>query len=295
MSCESSSSDDFLLTPEQPVEEGCPVLGKRRTILAEKGVCIPARWTAKGRSGSTVDFSPYFSANEESASVGGDGSAVVRFGSCDGFGNIYEIDAEVTSPTSGWINFTPPSEVINTAGLYRLGIGVKDSDDNIVFQENGLFSVEPTLFGDTEQRTGPPTIGELRVFLRDSPQENELLGDYEFDPTEILHAIVQPVMQWNETPPPVARFNCATFPFAFHWRQAIIGELLRIAANNYMRNEYQANHGGISGNYKAKHRQYLELAELYSTEWRRFIRAKKAEINAGLFNGSSVSPYSSGW
>jgi hypothetical protein len=290
-----------VIGPDQPCEDGCPILTKKRTVLADKGVCATVEWPLRYRNGGAVDLTSCFpntdgeeSQSETSVSADLDtASIVVRFAGCDRGGSIYEVDGTASDPTTGKIRFMPPPEVFNTAGIYQLSIGLKDIAGNVIFQEPGLLSVEPTLFGDVSQRTGPPTVRDLRIHLRDNPVENELLGDYEFDVSEIMEAVRYPVMQWNETPPPVARFNCANFPFTFHWRQAIVGELLRTAAHHYMRNEYQASHGGVTGNFKAKHRQYLELAELYSTEWRRFVRAKKIEINAGRAFSSLNSTYSS--
>lgn len=297
--------DDNVVGPDQPREEGCPILTKKRAVLVDKGVCTTIEWPLRYRSGNAVDLSDCFPADnvEESQSVSAEsvsladalttGSIVVRFGGCDYRGDVYEVAGSVSEAISGTVRFTPPDQVFSTAGIYQMAIGVKNAAGNVILQDPGILSVEQSLFGDLSQRTGPPTVRELRIHLRDNPIENDLLEDYEFDVPEIMESIRHPIMQWNETPPPVARFNCATFPYTFHWRQAIVGELLRIAAHHYMRNEYQANHGGVSGNLKAKHRQYLELGELYATEWRRFIKAKKVEINAGLAFGSVNSPYSS--
>lgn len=296
---------DNVIGPDQPCEEGCPILTKKRAVLADKGICAVVEWPLRYRNGKAVDLTGCFPVDspEESLSVSemstsvsvalSEGSIVVRFAGCDYNGNVYEVPGVASDAAGGKVRFTLPEEVFNTAGIYQMSIGVKNADGNVIFQEPGILSVEQSLFGDLGQRTGPPTVRELRIHLRDNPIENDLLEDYEFDVPELMESIRHPIMQWNETPPPVARFNCATFPYTFHWRQAIIGELLRIAAHHYMRNEYQATHGGVSGNLKAKHRQYLELGELYSTEWRRFIRAKKVEINAGRAFGSLDSTYSS--
>lgn len=297
--------DVNVLTADQPCEEGCPILNKSRTVLAEKGVCATIEWVMRDRQGNAVDLSGCFpessasvsaesvsvSESSVSASASDAGSVVVRFAGCDQGGDIYEVTGSVQDASAGKVRFAPPAEVMGIAGIYTMSIGIVNSAGAVVLQNTALLSVEPTLFGDTGQRVGPPTVGQLRVHLRDFPQENELLGDYEFDVTEILQAIVRPVQQWNETPPPVARFSCSNFPFKFHWQQAIVGELLRTAAHSYMRNEYQAEHGGIRGNLKAKHRQYMEISELYATEWRRFVKAKKVEINAGMAMGSLGSSY----
>jgi hypothetical protein len=163
---------------------------------------------------------------------------------------------------------------------------VVDIDERPLFVEKGLLSIEPTAWGDACRNNNIPTLGELRLHLKDTAVENELLGEAQFSPEEMLTALMRPIAQWNETPPDVVRYNCGSFPHRYHWMQAAVGELLASAAQNYIRNEYQATHGGVSGNFKAKARAYTELAERYGLEWRRFIRAKKAEVNAALWSGT---------
>lgn len=287
-----------VVTPNQPCEEGCPILIKQRAVLLDKGVSAVIDWPLRMRDGKAANLENCDDPSSVSVSTSAslweavaEGTIVVRFSDCDFGGAIYEIEGTVQDTTDGTVRFTPPDEVIEQAGIYQMSIGVRDEYDRIIFHEPGLLSVEPSLFGDYTQTTGPPTVRDLRMHLRDTAIENDLLGDVEFDVSEIVYAVTQPIRQWNETPPPVARHNCRSFPYAFHWRQAIVGELLRTAAHHYMRNEFTASHGGISGNFKNKHQQYLQLAEVYSTEWRRFIKAKKVELNAAGAYGSLDSLY----
>lgn len=292
-------------TPEQSCHEGCAILSKVRHIVIEKGICATVEWGLRHADGKTADLSLCFP-TESSASVSVSGSVSessvsdvvteplikIRLGDCDGAGTIYEVTGTVADAKTGTIRFTLPKEIFNLAGIYIMDMAMVDATTKSpLFIDNGILSVETGLWGDTTQRTGPPTLSDIRIHLRDTPLENDLLDDVEFDVAEVINAIVYPVHQWNEEPPPVAPFTCRTFPYRFHWRQAVVGELLRISAHHYMRNNLKLNHGGLQGNVKDKYQEYLALAESYRLEWKEFIDKKKLEINAGLGMKTLGSPY----
>ena len=287
-----------VVVPDQPCDEGCPILVKQRTVLLEKGVSAVVEWPLRMRDGRTTNLEncdePSSVSISMSASVWeaiAEGTIVVRFSDCDFKGPIYEIEGTIQDVANGTVRFTPPDEVIQQAGIYQMSIGIRDEYDRIVFHEPGLLSVERSLFGDSTQITGPPTIRDLRLHLRDTAIENDLLDDVEFDTSEIVSSIVRPIQHWNEVPPPVAPFTCKTFPFRYHWLQATVGELLLIAVHSYMRNNLKVNHGGVKGNFKDKYREYAAVAEKYKRDWQTFVVQKKMEINAELGFGSSDSLY----
>ncbi len=283
-------------TPEQSCHEGCPLLSKIRHVLIQKGVCATVEWGLRHPDGKTADLSLCFpsetSISTSVSAVADDPLIKVRIGDCDGTGAIYEVTGTVADAKTGTIRFTLPKEIFNLAGIYIMDMAVVDAANLApLFIDNGMLTVETGLFGDTTQRNGPPTFSDIRIHLRDSALENDLLDDVEFDTAEVVNALVYPVRQWNEEPPPVAQFTCRTFPYRFNWRQAAVGELLRIAAHHYMRNNLKLNHGGLQGNLKDKYQEYLALAESYRLEWKDFIDKKKLEINIGLASRTLGSPY----
>ncbi len=288
-----------ILTPETACHDGCPVLSKARHIIVPKGVQGVIAWPLRHPDGTSVNLSFCFPETpdqsvSESISHGADASEGVRtrFSDCDG-ANLMEIAGAPHDVTTGTVMFAVPQQVYDRAGIYRMSIAVIQEENGVerpAFIENALLSVENTLWGDTTQLTGPPTLDDLRIHLRDTAVENELLAQTEFDATEILNAIVRPIQQWNETPPPVAHFNCSTFPFKYHWMQGTVGQLLLTAAHSYMRNNLKVNHGGVSGNFKDKYKEYLQVAQAYITEWTEFITQKKVEINCNS-SGSMPSAY----
>jgi len=188
-----------------------------------------------------------------------------------------------------------PEEFRDAGSVYQIQVAIVEvSSSRPVLLNTCIWLVEEGLWGDVTARTGMPSFGEIRSHMRDTAIENDLLDDVEFDDEEVIRAIVRPIDQWNETPPPVASFSCATFPYRYHWLQAIVGELMMTGVHHYARNNIKVDHGGVSGNFKDKAPEYAQIAQLYRGEWKEFIDMKKLEINTGMAINSLDSPYV-GW
>jgi len=296
MSKEILSCEEFrIVRPEQTVAEGCPVLTKVRHVISNKGVQAVVEWPLLNGAGDAVDLSSLFpTSGEDSLSVPAceAGSVVARFVNCDETGQVLEADAEVYDAGDGLIRFELPATVADFAGIYRMEIGVADSAGRVVFSDRGLLSVERGLFGDLDDLgKGPPTLNEIRMALRDSLGENNLLRNVEFSGDEIVFSVVRPVAEWNETPPPVTHYNCNTFPWREMWLRGIIGLLLQTAGHHYVRNKLPARHGGLEVNDKAKDNEYFALANQYRQEWRSWMFSKKVSLNAQLGFGGIGSVY----
>lgn len=276
----------FTVEAEDALHEGCPVLTKRRHVAVSKGQCGTVRWQMRHRDGQVADLSECFPTSEDSASESESESAstdlptiVVKFkGACADGDVIATVTGEVASAKEGLIEFSMPTTVCRTAGIYQFEAGLF-LDGSMFFSDKGLISVEQGMFGDTTQRGGPPSIQDIRMHLRDSQIENDLLQDFEFDDAEIISAIGRPIQQWNESPPPIAFFTCQNFPYRYHWLNAICGELLRTAAHHYVRNKMMATAGGLADDEKNRDNDYLKIAEFYLQEWRHFLATKKVELN----------------
>ena len=129
---------------------------------------------------------------------------------------------------------------------------------------------------------GPPAIDDIRLSLRDSdPIENELINNYDFDLAEICQAIVRPVLEWNETPPPMLRymFNSCTFPFRGLWLTGIHLYLFQIAEEHYRRNHLPYSAGGLNVDDKNRHPLYNQAWKERSQEWKKGIMAQKITLN----------------
>lgn len=290
-----------VFSPATACHEGCAILDKIRHVVIKKGTTAIIEWPLRHPGGAAVDLT-YCFPTEQSTSVsqslaGADAAEAIkaRFAACDG-GEVWETEGIVHDVTTGTIRFAVPSQIYQDAGIYAMDMAVIQIDgttETPIFIDSGLLSVEGSMWGNLTQRTQPPTLNDIRLHLRDTHVENELLADVEFDAQEILGAIVRPIRQWNETPPPVACYTCKTFPYRYHWMQAVVGELLRTSAHHYMRNNLKMNHGGLTGNFKDKYQEYLAVATQYTTEWKTFINEKKIEINISGAFGSITSSYSS--
>jgi hypothetical protein len=161
--------------------------------------------------------------------------------------------------------------------------------------DQGLLSVERSLFTADYGVNGPPTLQEIRLELRDTePNINRLLQNVEYDDAEILRAIVKPVEEWNHSPPSLNGYvyDTHTFPFRHFWMQGIKGYLLSFAAHWYRRNRLAYQAAGVSVDDMNKEREYLEASELLISEYRTWLKHKKVELNAYGAYGEVSSAYS---
>ena len=287
----------FTAEPEDATHEGCPIVTKRRHVVVDKGVAACVQWEIRWPDGQVADFSECFesSASESESSSLVDPTIRVRFGDgCNSVAIPGHVVGEMVDAANGIVSFCLPAEVYNSGGLYQFQIAINDGTRNF-FMDKGLISVEPGLFGDITQTTGPPSMQEIRIHMRDTAIENDLLGDVEFDDAEILFAISRPIQQWNETPPPIARRTCQNFPFRYHWLNAIVGELMLTALHHYTRNKMKASAGGLTEDDKNKDMEYTRLAQRYQDEWRHFIVTKKVQLNVARGFDSMGSDYDFRW
>lgn len=139
---------------------------------------------------------------------------------------------------------------------------------------------------------GPPSIAEVRLHLRDTTSdESYLLDNVAFSDEEIAMAIYMPVQYWNEIPPPIGVFNTTNFPYRLHWLMAICGYLFLTVAEQQRRNNFAYSAGGVQINDQNREPNYEQAAERRLTDWKDFVRRKKAEINLSNAYGGIGSPY----
>lgn len=279
--------DAILPEAPQATHEGCIVATKRRHIPVPQGLCGQAVWIMRQKNGNALDLSSCLEDVDPDASVSVEAdvnSVKVRFRGCDRAEPLYQVTGSVLDAASGMVQF-PVSPICKFPGIFEFQVAIVDPDGDPLIVDGGLISVEPGLWGHTSI-SGPPTIQEIRLHLRDTGAENDLLGDYEFDDAEILESIRRPVMHFNEMPPTLRQYNCMNFPWRYQWLNATVAELLRTAAHHYVRNKMQASGSGLSVDDKNKNDDYLRIAKMYRDEWLEFIRLKKASLNMGGFAGS---------
>lgn len=144
--------------------------------------------------------------------------------------------------------------------------------------------------GATYLLSGPPTIPEIRLHLRDSGgEESYLLDNLRFADEEIAHCIRLPIQYWNELPPPGFSFDTTNFPHRYNWLEAICGHLMLMAADQQVANELQYASGGVQVNDQSKAPVYTQRGLQRLQMWKEFVRAKKTEMNAYAAFGGLVS------
>lgn len=272
-----------LYTVTDAVHLDCPILNKVRAITVPEGGYSTIEWQIRDNAGAVVDLTSNVN------------QVIFRFyDGSDADPRIPQIIGSVHDAATGTVRCILDEDFVANAGMFFMNIGITDSQARIWVQDKGYLSIERGLFGDTdytESMLGPPTLGELRLVLRDTLVENNLLDDVEFDDAELYYNIVRPIQEWNHMPPPVAVFTTRNFPFREAWTNAVVGKLLRTAAIWYERNRLAAAHGGITVDDKNKMNPYLVLAQQFDGEWKQFVTAKKVEYNVAQCYGTVSSPY----
>ncbi len=116
-------------------------------------------------------------------------------------------------PANGNVCAVVPPRIANSPGIYQVEAILASNKGNPVIKESMLLSVERSLLGrftgsgSAGQGAGPLTLGEIRTQLRDFPALNTAWDTAEFSDKEIVHALLQPVMAFNEMPPRGAAFT----------------------------------------------------------------------------------------
>jgi hypothetical protein len=158
------------------------------------------------------------------------------------------------------------------------------------------FEVTPNLLAYNP--SGPLSVAEIRLSIRDTcPEINFLIDAVEYKDEEIAWAMRRPIEYWNEIPPDLGFYTPMDFPFRYHWLEATVGELLRMAAIWLRRNDLDYTAAGLTVADTKKWPDYMRMAEQRSGEWKGFVKTKKLEMNidGGYASmGGYPYPYSRG-
>lgn len=300
-----------IITAGIPEKDDCPVLTRIKAFIVDQGVLGTLEHVIRDRRGRPVDLSKYFAAQESASSSSSASSETgtvelrakewLGAGWSDDANPVWQIIGEAHDPEKGVVRADLEKSLVASPGIYELSWGIRNAAGDLVMTNQGIMSVEKTLFGSLEaikKNEGPPTINEIRMWMMDSSAaENSLLDDVEFSDDQIMLALTSPVRQWNETPPPIERFTTRNFPFRGAWASGALAQLYKMAAAHYRRNFLQTSGGGVSVADKAKEREYLSEAVRLQSEYDSWLINKKVEINMKKFVGQNRSAYSGrgGW
>jgi hypothetical protein len=128
--------------------------------------------------------------------------------------------------------------------------------------------------------------------MRDHPETNKLLGDFEFTPEEIRTASTFVVDKWNDTPPFINSFNVDNFPFRWAYLMGTVANLLTMAAHKFRRDNltYQVPGGSVDDQNKAP--TYDAAAAKLGAEFNEWMTRTKVHINLAQCWGSDTLYYS---
>ncbi len=285
-------ADPFTIEATDDTADGCPVLTKLRTATTQKGTTPALSWEMRDASGLPLDLSEICDGSEESEDDDDHcGQVIFRFADAVDPGVIQQIIGEVEDAETGRVKVSLTCAITDRAGIWRFQVAVTNVEGKVTSMNDGLLSVERGLFGNTECLTGPPTLQELRIELRDSGIENVRDQALEFSDSELVYCLTRPLLQWNERPPMIGRMTASRFPYRYNWTRAAIGELLAIAAHNYRRNKTQMTAAGITDQSLDRDIPYDSMSQVLRQEWLAFVDHKKVEINAKAAWGTLPS----GW
>jgi len=283
----------------------CPVHEKLRCHELSAGQKSRLVWSFTDNAGIPLNLGVTNSGDSDSASYSESVEYPYTFklrlreitGYCPDTNPVFTVNVTIEDHITGQVVSDPlPLEIAEAAGVYQEEWGIYEGEDLIYSNSCSLF-VRRSLFSrkvsDNQFETGPPTIEEIRLSLRDHVAENQLLQNREFDAAEIVQAVVRPLQYWNEIAPAISPAQTTiTFPFRELWMQGIQAYLLEIAAHHYRRNHLPYNAGGVAVDDKQKDNPYSQAFLRTKQQFEENCRNKKIEINQQLFYGSISSPYS---
>jgi len=292
----------LIISADDTSADGCPVLPKLRAFQIDRTRVGTLEWKLRDKQGRTIDLDRM----AEAVFADGSGSAQelpVKLRLREAFGAVpvgyvcLEMPGVVYDAAGGVLHAELSEAIADSVGIFEGQWGVLHPDSGrLVASERCFLSIDRGLFGtfDSPEQAnyGPPTIQEVRLYIRDHATENLLLQDVEFDAAEIVASILQPIRNFNESSPPLSiRFHTHNFPYRDHWMKAIQARLFRLAAAHYLRNDLSYQAGGVAVADKAKAAPYMQAAAELEAEWNNWRDTVKVGLNAREGFGLIGSPY----
>lgn len=293
---ESCAQQNAITAPVSKTN-GVPVLTRTRAVSVSQGQCAVIDWQMIDNQGRPVDLRPCEASTPENTF-----KIVFRLKEQLALGNArvpLQVDAEIMEASEGKVRVELTRGMTEFPGIYYgemalVRAPVEDANNPCVIFSNMLsVIVNRSTFGPQGQQSGPPSIAEIRLHLRDSsPAESYLLEHVMFDDAEIALAITRPVMYWNEVPPPLdTTYNTQNFPFRYHWLEGICANLFFMVAEQYRRNQLSYSAAGMSVDDQNKEASYERAGQARWQAYREWVRATKASINLESCYGEVTSNY----
>lgn len=286
-----SCATQIVTAPVVTQVEGVPSLAKMQAVECVQGQNRVIEYTMRSQYGDPVDLSTCVGA-----------TVIIRIREVtqmDSQNNPgVEIVGAISNANAGLITFTLTSVVVAFPGISLSEAAILNTNGDLIFSNTFWLIVNRGQFAAQTINNGPPTMAEIRLQMRDNdPADNLWLGTTEWDTAEIAACIALPIMYFNESQPPInQQFSTSNFPFRWHYLEAIIGHLYRIAALSYVRTHlsYQQQ-GGLQVDDRNKAPEYDKIAEQRLSNWKDFVLRKKVMYNALGAIQTLRSPYSGGY
>lgn len=249
-----------------------PLYSRMRSISVQQGQSASITWTVVDPDGKAVDLSTC-------------PNAIARLRVAEALGitsvnNPPEVIGTITNAATGEVKFTLDKDHTALPGIYFAQVDVVENpgDAETVYFSNTFYLI---VNRGVNNLSGPPSIAEIRLHLRDSsPVESRLLTGLKFDDAEIALAIQRPIEYFNQTPPILSQqFTTQNFPYRYQWLNAICAQLFWIAAEHFRANDFQYSAGGVQVRDTAKEIPYERAAQRLWEEWRRFVATQKMVMN----------------
>lgn len=193
---------------------------------------------------------------------------------------------DIIDDVSGQVSISLTPEDLTKPGLWWGAFITKDKDDATLDQYPCWLLVKKSI--ESSHGIAPITVAEVRAYLLDRCGDNELLGAVQCSDDEILNAMRLAVEEWNVTPPSVAMFTTATFPFRYPWLICTCSHVLRSLSIKQSRNNATFQAGTVTVNDSDKGPIFQRYAEQFRQEWIQWMQAKKRELNVKAGWGVSI-------
>ena len=132
----------------------------------------------------------------------------------------------------------------------------------------------------------------LRMYLKDTPQYNKLLGGkYENEPAFLRHCILYALNDWNSTPPPIASVGLTNHPSKYLLIEGAALIALRSAGIWHSRERMPSSDGGTSADDHAKYSEYQGWIQQQYADYERKKLDIKKSINMANAFGDFASEY----
>ena len=133
---------------------------------------------------------------------------------------------------------------------------------------------------------------EIRLFLNDIPETNELNGNKcEFSPERIQNAIKLVLADWNETPPLTETYNEKSFPYRNAMLYGVCYFLFVGEAASQARNHLTYSDGGLQVDDNNRFSPYMQLATYFKNEYTTLKISHKKNENTVMGWGTVPSNF----